>query len=48
LRLRDGRPATLKIILGVDKLMSEEYGDRFEQPYSPTVGKIVISPTTGF
>ena len=32
LRLRDGRPATLKIVLAIDKLMSDEYGDRFEQP----------------
>ena len=31
LRLRDGRPATLKIVLAVDKLMLDEYGDRFEQ-----------------
>jgi Carboxypeptidase regulatory-like domain len=32
LRVRDGKPATLKIVLSVDKVMSDEYGDRFEQP----------------
>ena len=32
LRMRDGRPAALKFVLKVDKLMSDEYGDRFVQP----------------
>jgi hypothetical protein len=32
LRVRDGNPVTLKFVLPVDKLMSNEYGDRFEQP----------------
>lgn len=31
LRMRDGRPAALKVVLKVDKLMSDEYGDRFVQ-----------------
>ena len=31
LRVRDGKPLTIKIVLKVDKLMSNEYGDRFEQ-----------------
>jgi hypothetical protein len=29
LRVRDGKPVTVKIILKLDKLMSDEYGDRF-------------------
>ena len=32
LRMRDGKPAALKFVLKVDKLMSDEYGDRFVQP----------------
>ena len=32
LRMRDGRPAALKFVLKVDKLMSDEYGDRLVQP----------------
>jgi hypothetical protein len=31
LRVRDGKPVTIKVVLRVDKLMSSEYGDRFEQ-----------------
>jgi hypothetical protein len=31
LRVRDGKPATVKVVLRVDKLMSNEYGDRFEK-----------------
>jgi hypothetical protein len=34
LRMRNGRPAVLKFVLKVDKLISDEYGDRFVQPYS--------------
>ena len=30
--MRDGKPAALKFVLKVDKLMSDEYGDRFVQP----------------
>jgi len=32
LRMRDGTPAALTFVLKVDKLMSDEYGDRFVQP----------------
>lgn len=31
LRLRDGKPVTVKVTLRVDKLASQEYGDRFER-----------------
>jgi hypothetical protein len=31
LRVREGKPVTVKVVLMVDKLMSNEYGDRFEQ-----------------
>jgi len=32
LRVRDGKPVGLRLVLRVDKLMSDEYGDRIEQP----------------
>ena len=31
LRVRDGKPITVKVVLKVDELMSNEYGDRFEK-----------------
>ena len=31
LRVRDGKAASVKVVLKVDKLMSGEYGDRFEK-----------------
>ena len=31
LRVHDGKPVTLKVVLKVDQLISNEYGDRFEQ-----------------
>ena len=32
LRVRDRKPVALRFVLRVDKLMSDEYGDRVEQP----------------
>ena len=31
LRVREGKPATIKVVLRADKLSSKEYGDRFER-----------------
>lgn len=31
LRVRDGKPVTVKVVLKVDRLMLNEYGDRFKQ-----------------
>lgn len=31
LRVRDGKPVSVKVVMKVDKLMSNEYGDRFEK-----------------
>ena len=31
LRVRDGKPVTVKVVLRADKLTSSEYGNRFER-----------------
>ena len=31
LRVRDGKAVSVKVVMKVDKLMSNEYGDRFEK-----------------